>query len=114
MALFKKKNDSYSEASSALNQSQTAADRLFITKMEDDDELAKSLVEKLKEGTPIILNFADMDRVAQNKMLAFMAGAACALEGKSYMINVTTYLFARRVDFLDGSLQDFIQNLPKK
>ena len=72
--------------------------------------LAMALVEMEKRGC----HFEGLDEFAANKMLAFFAGAAYALDGKTVMINDTTYLFARRVDFMDGSLQNFIQSIPKK
>lgn len=115
MGIFgKKKTNEYEDAFKGLNESTMASDRLIIQKMPDDDELAAQYVDNLKAGSPLILNFEGLDDFAANKMLAFFAGAAYALEGRSVKINDTTYLFARRVDFIDGSLQQFIQNLPRK
>ncbi len=115
MGIFsKKKTNDYEDAFKGLNETTHAVDRLVIQKMVDDDEIAASYVDNLKNGSPLILNFEGLDDFAANKMLAFFAGAAYALEGKSVKINDTTYLFARRVDFMDGSLQRFIQNLPHK
>ncbi|MCI5583387.1 MAG: cell division protein SepF [Anaeroplasma sp.] len=114
MALFgKKKTNDYEEAYNGLNESLKAVDRLVIDTVIDDDQKAASLVDKLKEGQPLILNFKELDEFQANKMLAFFIGATYAVEGKTVKINNTTYLFARRVDFMDGSLQRFIQNLPK-
>lgn len=115
MGLFsKRKPNEYEVASKGLNDSSLASDRLIINQMTDDDELAAKYVDNLKNGCPLILNFEGLDEFAANKMLAFFAGAAYALEGKSVKINDTTYMFARRVDFMDGSLQRFIQTLPKR
>ncbi len=114
MGLFsKKKVNEYEAASKGLNDTSLASDRLIIKQMPDDDELAAKLVDNLKNGCPLILNFEGLDDFGANKMLAFFAGAAYAIEGKSVKINDTTYLFARRVDFLDKSLQRFIDTLPK-
>lgn len=115
MALFGKKNkNEYEEAAKGLNEETYAADRMIIQQMVDDDEFAAKLVDNLKNGSPLILNFEGLDEFAANKMLAFFAGAAYALEGKTVKINETTYMFAKRVDFMDGSLHKFIQSLPKK
>lgn len=115
MGLFsKKRNNDYDAASRGLNDTNLASDRLIIQQMIDDDELAAKYVDNLKNGSPLILNFEGLDEFSANKMLAFFAGAAYALDGKTVMINDTTYLFARRVDFMDGSLQNFIQSIPKK
>lgn len=114
MALFKKRGNEYEAASKGLNNTSMAVDRMIIEQMVDDDELAAKYVDNLKSGSPLILNFDGLGDFAANKMLAFFAGAAYAVEGRTVKINETTYLFARRVDFLDGSLQRFIQTLPKK
>lgn len=114
MALFKKRGNEYEAASKGLNNTSMVVDRLIIEQMVDDDELAAKYVDNLKSGSPLILNFDGLGDFAANKMLAFFAGAAYAVEGRTVKINETTYLFARRVDFLDGSLQRFIQTLPKK
>jgi len=114
MAIFKKRGNEYEAASKGLNNTSMAVDRMIIEQMVDDDELAAKYVDNLKSGSPLILNFDGLGDFAANKMLAFFAGAAYAVEGRTVKINETTYLFARRVDFLDGSLQRFIQTLPKK
>jgi FtsZ-interacting cell division protein YlmF len=114
MGLFSKKNNEYKAASRNLNQTQLAAEKLVMEKLKDDDQRAAELVDLLKEGTPLILNFEDLTEEEDNKMLAFFAGAAYALDGKSIKINETTYLFARKVEFMDGSLQSFIQSIPKR
>ena len=61
MGLFSKKNNEYKEASKNLNQNQLAADRLVIERLKDDDQRAAELVDLLKSGTPIILNFEDLN-----------------------------------------------------
>ena len=114
MAIFKKKGNEYEDASKRLNTSSMAVDKLIIEQMVDDDELAAKYVDNLKNGCPLIINFDGLGDFAANKMLAFLTGATYAVEGKTIKINETTYLFARRVEFLDGSLQRFIQTLPRK
>lgn len=113
MGLFGKKRNEYEEASRSLNSDQFASDRLIIEQMTDNDERAAKLIDQMKNGYPLILNFEDLEPLAANKLLAFFAGASYALEGKSVKINDKTFLFARKVDFLDGSLQRFIDNLPR-
>lgn len=114
MGLFGKKNNDYKDASSKLNQTQTASERIIMERLKDDDQRAAELVDLLKDGNPLILNFEDLSEEEDNKMLAFFAGAAYALDGKSIKINETTYLFARKVEFMDGSLQQFIHSIPKR
>lgn len=113
MALRKKKNE-YDEASKALNQQGKTIDKLIMEQLDDNDKKAAELVDSLKNGAPLIINFDDLEPTSANKMLAFFAGACYALDGRSVKINEKTYLFARRVDFFDGSIQKFIDSLPKE
>lgn len=114
MGLFSKNKNEYKEASKKLNQNKLAVDRLVMEELTDNDQRAAELVDMLKEGNPLILNFEKLNEEEDNKMLAFFAGASYALDGKSIKINETTYLFARKVEFMDGSLQTFIQSIPKR
>lgn len=109
-----KKNDDYNEASKGLNNSNLkASDRIIMNQLNDNDEEAASYVKLIKNGTPVILNFEKLDPPASNKLLAFLAGACFALDGKTVRINNETYLFAKKSEFLDGSLAQFINNLPR-
>ena len=113
MALFGKKKNEYNEASKNLNQQTLAVDKIIMEQLDDNDNKAASLVDSLKNGSPLVINFENLDPTAANKMLAFFAGACYALDGRSVKINEKTYLFARRVDFFDGSIQKFIDSVPK-
>lgn len=114
MSLFgKKKKNEYDEASKKLNQTELASDRVIMEEVIDNDANAASLVDSLKEGCPLILNFDNLDPMATNKLLAFFAGACYALDGKSVRINEKVYLFARKIDFYDGSLKELIDSIPQ-
>lgn len=115
MALFRRnKNDEYYEASRKLNDNsldKTSSDRIIFEKLQNDDTRAVELIEEMKNGNPIVVNFEDLDIMEANKMLAFLSGACYAIEGTAVMINEVTYLFARKIDFLDGSLKDFLEQI---
>ena len=114
MGLFnrRKKDNDYNVASQNLNEEVSLAkDRLILEQLEDDDRRARDLVKELKNGHPLILNFEKLPHSPANKMLAFFTGACVALDGHAVEINEFTFLFARRVDFQDGSLQDFIDEI---
>ena len=113
MGLFSKKNNEYDEASLNLNSQQEAlaSERLIMEQLVDDDEHALELVHKLRDGYPLVLNFERLNRAAANKLLGFFTGAACALDGNTIVINDFTYLFARKEEFMDGSLSEFISQL---
>lgn len=111
MGLFGKKKNDYEEASKNLSKAELASDRIIMEQISDDDARAAELVKKLKNGDPLVLNFDNLEPMAANKLLAFFAGACYALEGKNIMINEKTYLFALKSSFMDGSLQEFLNQL---
>ncbi len=113
MGFFGKKKSDYEEASNQLNNAPKAVDRIIVDEMIDDDKRAAQLVDELKKGNPLVLNFGNLEPTAANKLLAFFAGACYAIEGRCVTINENTFLFARKTDFLDGSLQTFLDQIPE-
>ena len=91
----------------------SAAERIRIEKMKDNDDFARDIILDIKDGIPCVINFEGLGEEAGNKFLAFLEGAAVALEGKTIKINEYTYLFAKKEDFMDGSLRDWLNKLPK-
>ena len=87
-----------------------ASKRLVFEKLEDNDKRAAELVEELIDNNPIVVNFAELDPMAYNKMLAFLSGASYALDGETVKIKEDIYLFAKKEEFLDGSLREFIEH----
>lgn len=90
-----------------------AKDRIRLDKMKDNDEFARDIILDIKKGSPCVINFEGMEEEAGNKFLAFFEGACVALDGKVIKINEFTYLFARREDFIDGSLREWINQIPR-
>lgn len=111
MGIFKKKNsDDFEEDDLPLGK---ASERIIMERMTYDDPHAKELLDSLKEGNPLVLNFDGMDLQQADKYMAFFQGAAAALDGRAVRINESTFLYARKEEFLDGSLKEFIDGLPK-
>ncbi len=88
-----------------------AKDRISFEEMKDDDNFAKDLVIKLKEGSPLVVNFEQINEISTNKFLAFLSGATVAFDGKIVFIKNNIYLFAKKEDFLDGSLKEFLNSV---
>jgi FtsZ-interacting cell division protein YlmF len=91
---------------------EAAAERIIMKQMTDNEEAARDLVLEIKNGNPVCLNFKNLNEEVGNKYLAFFIGATVALDGRTTKINEYTYLFARREDFLDGSLKKWIDSIP--
>lgn len=111
MGFFSRKKNDYEEASKNLSNETLARDRIIMDQIDDDDDKAADYVRKLKAGNPLVLNFDNLEPMAANKLLAFFAGATFALDGRSVKINEKTYLFALKSSFMDGSLQQFLDEL---
>ena len=91
-----------------------ARERITFAKMPDEDSYAKELVIKLREGSPLVINFEDINEISANKYLAFLSGAAVAFDGKIVKIKNNVFLFAKKEDFIDGSLKEFINEVAKR
>ncbi len=113
---FKKKKDPYDDMDLDLNENNfgKASDRIIMERMTYDDPHAKELLDSLKNGSPLVLNFDGMDLQQADKYMAFFQGAAAALDGRAVRINESTFLYARKEEFLDGSLKEFVDGLPKE
>ena len=90
-----------------------SSERIRLDKMKDNDEFARDIIIDIKNGIPCVINFEGLEEEAGNKYLAFLEGAAVALDGQTVKINEFTYLFAKKEDFMDGSLREWINNIPK-
>lgn len=76
MGLFSKskKVNEYEEASNNLNNEATtlASERVIFEQIQDDDERAAFLVDQMKLGSPLIINFEKLPIMGVNKLLAFL------------------------------------------
>lgn len=115
MALFgkKKPKNEYVTAQSQMNQEPVtkANERIYFDEVTADDEKTLYLIGKLTKHQPLVLNFEHVDVPTANKVLAFIAGAVYALNGKTVKIDEKIYLFALSEEFLDGSLDAFIREV---
>ena len=113
MALFKKKNqqNEYQTALNQMNQEPLtkACERIEFAVVTSDDQNTLSFVEKIKRHHPVVLNFDGVEVPTANKVLAFIAGAMYALNGKTVKIDEKIYLFALSEEFLDGSLNEWLR-----
>ena len=69
---------------------------------------------QIKEGAPVIVNFEKVDEYTTNKYMAFFTGATMMVNGKVMRINENTILFTLKENFMDGTLRDFIENIPRQ
>lgn len=109
--LFKKKTNQEEE----IVDNRLASEKIkFVQFVNDDEKLALDLVLELKDGIPLIINFEKLDEYLANKFIAFFTGANVALGYRPVVINENTLLFSIKDNFYDGSLNKFINELPRK
>ena len=117
MGLFGKKNDlkEFEEFAAKSTKPQgPAADRIVMEQLVDEEAKLLELANQLKDGHPLIVDFGKIKTdAALNKSLAFLSGVTYALDGKIVTLNETIFVFARKTDFIDGSLQEFIDQIPR-
>lgn len=109
---FKKKVDEELENEETLAK---ASERIVFAQFtSDDDNYALELISEIRDGAPIIINFEKVDEYTTNKYMAFFTGATMMVEGKVMRINENTILFTKKENFMDGSLREFIENIPRQ
>ncbi|MGM9971350.1 MAG: cell division protein SepF [Anaeroplasmataceae bacterium] len=113
MGLFNRKKDDYSQASKRMNESSSlrASDRIIFEHLDDNDEKAAQLINELKDGHPLVIDFSNLDPRGINKMLAFFSGAAFALDGEIIFVKEKRYMFVRKIDLLDGSIKEQLERI---
>ena len=104
MGLFSKKKNNEVEIK--------AKDKIIFKEMVNDDNLARDLVIEIKNGNPLVINFSKLNEMDANKIIQFFEGAALKKNKKTVMISEEIYLFALKECFLDGTLKQFIENIP--
>ena len=109
---FKKKTDEEFENNEPIAK---ASERIVFAQFtSDDDNYALELINEIKNGAPVIVNFEKVDEYTTNKYMAFFTGATMMVDGKVMRINENTILFTLKENFMDGSLREFIENIPRQ
>ena len=90
-----------------INHESSASKIVYGMVSSDDNETAR-LVDQLKKGHPLCLNFEDIEIPLANKVLAFLIGATYALGGKTIEIKPKIYLFVLLTQLEDGSINNWL------
>ncbi len=90
----------------------TAFDRMeyFIIAEKSNEELFR-ICDTILSGKPVLANF---DRIAAadcNYMLSFISGVVYACDGETIQVGNKLFLFARRAEYEDGSLKQYIEDI---
>lgn len=111
MGLFKKKNKdkSMDYNSKAL---MTSFDQMeyFIVQDRSNEQLF-NLCDTILSGKPVLANFDKLSPMDCNYILAFMSGVVYATDGEAIKVSDRLYLFARKEEFEDGSLREYVEDI---
>ena len=103
MGLFgKKKEEAYVDTT-------PAAKKMIMENIMDPNK-AVGYADNLLKGIPLCLGFGELEIDEANKIIAFLSGVVYAVGGVAKQLNDNAFLFARKEEFIDGSLNEFLKN----
>ena len=90
----------------------TAFDKMeyFIIQEKSDDEMFR-LCDTILSGKPVLANFDKLQANDCNFMLAFISGVVYACEGETIKVGNKLFLFARKEEYEDGSLKQYVEDI---
>lgn len=90
----------------------TAFDRMeyFIVADKTNEELFK-ICDTILNGKPVLANFDRISNADCNYMLAFISGVVYACDGETIQVGDKLFLFARKDEYEDGSLKQYIEDI---
>ena len=86
-----------------------ARNKMIMENLTDPDK-AVGYADSLLKGIPLCLGFGELDIDEANKIITFLSGVVYAVDGVAKKLNDNAFLFARKEEFLDGSLNEFLKN----
>ena len=106
---LKKKNKNDSQKNKQLL---TAFDRMeyFIIAQKSNEELFK-ISDTILSGKPVLANFDRLVPSDCNYMLSFISGVVYACDGEVVQVGTKLFLFARKEEYEDGSLKQYIEDI---
>lgn len=68
---------------------------------------AQELADKIMDGTPLVINFEDVDVSEANQVIAFLSGIIYCIDGINLQMQKKVFLFSKSENLEDGSIMDF-------
>ena len=94
------------------NQLLTAYDRLetVFVSSRSNEEMFK-ISDAILSGKPVLANFDRLEIKDSNYMLAFISGVVYASDGETIQVGPKLFLFARKEEYEDGSLKQYVEDI---
>lgn len=89
----------------------TSFDNMYYTIVANNsEEQLLHITNTMLSGRAVLANFNKLSSSDANSMLAFIGGAVYAVGGQTYKIEPKLFLFARKEEYEDGSLYQYIED----
>ena len=109
MGLFSKHKK---QDTSQLKDTKSTYDRLIFEKLSsDEDRYLTGLADQMIKGSPLILNFDELNIDQANKVIAFFSGVVYAITGEIVHIQEKVFLFANKEVYKDGTIDEFLKEI---
>ena len=82
----------------------------FIIEEKSNDQMFK-LCDTILSGKPVLANFDKLNAADCNYMLSFISGVVYATDGETMQLGNKLFLFARKEEYEDGSLKQYIKDI---
>ena len=112
MGLFRKNKDKNKPMESNSRRLMSSFDLMeyFIVK-DRTNETVLSLCDTILDGKPVLANFDKLTPSDCNYILAFMSGVIYATRGEVIPVGDRLYLFAKKEEFEDGTLREYVEDI---
>lgn len=112
MGLFRKKDKDNKNVESHSRKLMSSFDLMeyFIVK-DKSNETIYNLCDTILAGKPVLANFDKLPPSDCNYILAFMSGVIYATDGEVITVGERLYLFARKEEFEDGTLREYVEDI---
>ena len=111
MGLFKKNKNKYNQYDEKSVAGITSFDNMYyIIVPTNTEEQLLHITNTILNGRAVLANFTKLSSSDANSMLAFIGGAVYAIGGQTYQIEPKLFLFARKEEYDDGSLYQYIED----
>lgn len=87
---------------------ENAREQIDFVKLESATQ-AQELANSLMAGTPLVVNFEEVDVASANSVIAFLSGIVYAINGVNLQMQKKVFLFSRSENMKDGSIMEFYE-----
>ena len=112
MGLFNRNKDKNKNVESHSRKLMSSFDLMeyFIVKDRSEDTIY-DLCDTILSGKPVLANFDKLTPSDCNYILAFMSGVIYATAGDVITVSERLFLFARKEEFEDGTLREYVEDI---